>query len=136
MEKIENWRKKWFASINELTSLELQQKSWLNKQNTNPHWSFIEFTECYFDDLFVNDNYTHALNEGLINQQEYDVIKAWHEMLSEYVSPNEDDYNHNSILNDPNWIEVIELGLKMKKNLSEIINSEERLILEEKINVA
>ena len=127
MDKIENWRKRWFASINELTSLELQQKSWLNKENTNPHWSFIEFTECYFDDLFVNDNYTYALNEGL---------KAWHEMLSEYVAPNEDDYNHNAILNDPNWMEVIELGLKMKKDLSEIINSKERLILKENINVA
>jgi len=39
----ELWRDRWLSCINELTSIELQRKSWLDKSNTNPHWTFVEF---------------------------------------------------------------------------------------------
>ena len=45
------WRQRWLSSFNELTSIELQQKSWLDRFNKNSHWSFVEFMCSYFDNL-------------------------------------------------------------------------------------
>ena len=128
------WRENWLRSINELTSIELQEKTWFS--NENPHYSFVEFMNCYFDDLFLRDNYKTVLNEGLITKQEFEIIKDWHLKLDNYTAPNNDDYNHKLILKDLNWISIVKLGEKVKNNLSTIITYEERILLNEKINVA
>ena len=77
MEK-DNWRKRWLGSINELTSIELQRSSWLDNDNTNPHWSFVEFMCCYFDDLVIDDNYKFELENNWITRTEYQIISEWH----------------------------------------------------------
>jgi hypothetical protein len=58
-----------------LTSIDLQKASWLDKENTNPHWSFVEFICCYFDDLALDDNYKSEINEGFVSIEEYNLIR-------------------------------------------------------------
>ena len=131
----ENWRKRWLDSINELTSLELQRKSWLDFKNTNPHWSYVEFTGCYFDDLALSDKYKNEINIGYISEEEYELIKDWHKMLNEYEAPNKNSYDNEAILSDENWLKIINLGKKTKESLMFILNASEKQILQEQIKI-
>ena len=130
----ELWRNNWLYSINELTSLELQRKSWLDKSNTNPHWTFVEFMCSYFDDLGIDNNYEYQLNEGWISQNEFEIVKPWHELLDKYNSQTNDDYDFKAILKDKNWQLIIEKGKETKSALSKISSKKENQILIEEID--
>lgn len=120
------WRERWLNSIDELTSLDLQIKTWLNPHNENPHWSFIEFMSCYFDDLAIDNNYAALLVDEWITIDEFRVIKDWHETLENYDTPTEDKYDHEAILADANWIAIVKSGSEAKHVLNEILNETER----------
>lgn len=128
------WRERWLGCINELTSLDLQKKSWLDNTHTNPHWSFVEFMCSYFDDLAIDDNYKYPLDNGLVTRQEYEIIKEWHEALDKYDSPKNVDYDNEAILNDPKWIEILQTGINAKNKLVGLLNANERQLLTAEIN--
>ncbi len=128
------WRDRWLSCINELTSFELQRKSWVDKSNTNPHWSFVEFMCCYFDDLGIDNNYEFQLKKGWIIKKEFDSIAVWHQLLDKYDSPKKDDYDVEAILTDKKWLMIIEEGEKAKNELSGNISDEEKRILLEEID--
>jgi hypothetical protein len=128
------WRERWLGCINELTSLDLQKKSWLDTTHTNPHWSFVEFLCCYFDDLGIDDNYKYPLDKCWLTDQEFEIIKDWHEALEKYDSPKNDDYDHVAILNDPKWLAILQSGLTIKDKLASTLNETEKKILTEEIN--
>ena len=130
----EIWREKWLSSINELTSLELQKKSWLNVTNTNPHWSFVEFMCCYFEDLDIENINNYPYSQGWITKQEYEIIKEWHEALAKYNSPLNNDYYNEAILNDPKWLTIIKAGIEAKNKLVEIVSTSEKHKLTEEID--
>ena len=69
------WRNRWLRCVNELTSFELQQKSWVDKSNTNPYWSFVEFMCSYFDDLGIDNQYDYQLKENWITKNEFEIIQ-------------------------------------------------------------
>lgn len=127
------WRERWLCCINELTSLELQRKSWVDKSNINPHWSFVEFMCSYFDDLGIDNCYEYQLNQGWITRTEFDAISVWHQLLDKYDSPKNDDYNVEAILSDEKWLMVVEEGKKSKYELSKYISSDEKQILFEDV---
>ena len=129
-----NWRPRWLSSINELTSLDLQKKSWLDTKVRNPHWSFIEFMCKYFDDLALDDNYKDPLQRGLLTSQEFEIIKEWHEELNNYNSPDNDDSNDDAILKDPAWVKILQIGLIAKSELAKTLSGFEKEILTEEIN--
>lgn len=60
------WRIRWLDSLLELSDLKLQQR-WLDKTNLNPHWSYIEFCCCYFDDLNLTEGYDYWLQENIVS---------------------------------------------------------------------
>ena len=130
----ETWRQSWLKSINELTSLDLQINSWLDKKQSNPHWSFIEFMCIYFDDLLSDNDYEYFINTGWVTKQEYETIKDWHLALMRYKATKENDYDHEAILNDINWTEIVMLGEKSKIKLITILSKSESQILNEEIN--
>lgn len=128
------WRNRWLNCINELTSLELQTKSWLDKSNTNTHWTFVEFMCCYFDDLGIDDNYSNELAEGWISKKEFETIKLWHELLDKYNSPKNNDDDIEAILADKEWLMIVNKGEKAKSELSRLLSKEEKDILNEQID--
>ena len=130
----ELWRERWLGCINELTSLDLQKKSWLDRTNTNPHWSFVEFMCSYFDDLATEDNYKYQLDKGWVAKNEYEIIESWHIALDKYNSPKNDDYDNEAILNDPKWVEILQIGLTARDELTKTLNETERQSLNEEIN--
>ena len=127
----EIWRQRWLDAINELTSLDLQKKSWLDRQNTRPHWTFVEFMCSYFDDLLF-DGYNYYIDCGWVSRQEYEIIQDWHETLEKYKSPNNDDYDDDAVLNDTKWLHIIQTGADAKNKLSEILQPDEKTFLKEK----
>jgi hypothetical protein len=128
------WRKRWLSSINELTSFDLQKKSWIDKTHSNPHWSFVEFMCSYFDDLAIDDNYKYQLDKGWVTKNEYELIEDWHIALDKYNSPKNDNYDNEAILNDPNWLNILEIGLKTREELAKTLNESERVFLTEEID--
>lgn len=132
----ETWRERWLDSINELTSFDLQVKSWLDKENTNPQWSFVEFICSYFDDLGLDDNYQYALKNGWITERELGIVKEWHEALNNYNSPDNNDYDDAAILNDQKWLAIINLGQSVTHKLKNVLTANEISILTAEKNVA
>jgi len=132
--KKDEWRIRWLGCINELTSLELQKKSWLDRSISNPHWSFVEFMCCYFDDLYIEDNYKYHVQNGFVSESEFELIKDWHMALDAYNSPQNDDYDCEAILSDTKWLEILNIGVEIKNKLASVINEGEREVLIEEIN--
>ena len=128
------WRSRWLVCINQLTSLDLQKKSWLDKTQTSTYWSFVEFMCSYFDDLGIDNNYQYILDKGWISEYEFNIINDWNQTLSKYNSPKNNDYNHTAILSDPKWLDILQNGLTMKNKLAQTLNETEKKILTEEIN--
>lgn len=126
----ELFRQRWLDDINQLTSYELQKKSWLDKTKKNPHWSYAEFICSYFDDNCIYLGYDFFIELNYISQAEYNIIKDWHNELDKYKEPKDDE---QSILNDQKWIDIVEKGRVSKENLKKIISNHEKSYLE-KIN--
>lgn len=124
-----NWRDRWLNSINELSSIGLQQISWTNISLDNPHYTFIEFMSCYFDDLVLSEDYSKELKQNYVSLKEYKTIEDWHKKLIAYKTPQNDDFDNYAILVDPNWIEIVELGRQSKFMLAEILSTAEKEIL-------
>lgn len=128
------WRARWLGCINQLTSFDLQNKSWLDKTHSNPHWSFVEFMCSYFDDLAIDENYKYQLDQGWVTKKEFKLIEDWHIALDKYNSPKNDDYDNEAVLNDPKWIELLKNGVKARNKLAKTLNETERHFLTEEID--
>lgn len=126
----EIWRERWLDCINELTSIELQKSSWLDRHQRNPHWSFIEFMCTYFDDLLCDFPYSHYIEIKWVSAQEYEILKSWHTALDIYKSPDNDDHDREGILNDAKWITIVKMGTEAKNKLAELLPINEKEILE------
>ena len=117
-----NWRSNWLASIQEFADIETQRRLWLDPANSNPHYSFVEYLCCYFDDLVLADEgYRGVLAEGLISSEEVAAVSNFHEIADAYNSPT-DDYDHAAILDDPNWKAVVEAAQQARATLLTLID--------------
>src|SRR5690242_4076682 len=111
----EIWRVRWLTAISELTNLDLQLKMWLDENNANPHWGFVEFMCCYFDDVFCGETYQDFLRDKWLTEAEYSCVKQWHDELLNYHAPNANDYDDVAVLNDPKWRNIVALGAKVRQ---------------------
>jgi len=105
---------------------------WLDSKNTNPHFSFIEYFCCYFDDLNLSDGgYDWALSEGMLSADEVTAVAEFHQTADAYDSPT-DDYDQQAILADPKWTEVVAAAKRAQDALSQLIDDahERRFLLE------
>ena len=109
-----NWRRNWLGSIQEFADLDTQQRLWLDPNASNPHYSFVEYMVCYFHGLAVFDNpavsgdsYAGAREHGLVTAEEAAAVEPFHATLDAYEAPRKDDYDHQAILADPKWGEVV-----------------------------
>jgi hypothetical protein len=95
-------RHEWLAHLRDLGDLELQRHTWLNLKNTNPHWSYVEFV-CSFPD---DGQLDAGLNEGWLQAGELRILRDFRKILVAYDSPT-GSYDHNGILADPAWQQVV-----------------------------
>ena len=127
-----NWRRNWLGSLQEFADDEAQRRLWLNPTNTNPHFSFVEYFCCYFDDLGLSDGgYDWAVTEGLVSPDEVEAVANFHQIADAYEGPT-DDFDHEAILADPKWGEVVVAAKQAQAALVRLINDphERRLLVE------
>ena len=127
-----NWRTNWLSSIQEFADEETQRRSWLDETNTNPHHSFVEYLCSYFDDLGLSDGgYEWAVNEGLLSEREVAAVGSFHKVADAYKSST-GDYDHQAILDDPNWRAVVAAAKRAQVELLNLIDDplERRLLME------
>ena len=75
------WRVRWKSSIEELTSLEYQRKTWLDAEKPSVHYTFVEFMCCYFDDLLCGLSYNQLVENGYVSECEKATVMEWHTAL-------------------------------------------------------
>lgn len=117
------WRQNWLSSIQEFADEETQRRSWLNPRNGNPHFSFPELFNCYFDGLLLSDGgYAWALKEGLVTAEEATAVEDFHQLAKTYDSPGDDDGDHQAILADPKWADVVNAAKAAQTNLLTLLS--------------
>lgn len=130
-----NWRRHWLACIHEFGDIEMQRATWLNPYNVgrhrNPHYSFQEFTACYFDDLGLfqaqpDSGAKHCDLEPL-SAEEAAAVAPFHDLLQAYVPPNRDPLDDQAILRDPKWQEVAAAAASARYALALIIDDPDEL---------
>jgi len=125
-----NWRRNWLSCIEEFANYDMQKATWLNLRNTNPHYGFVEYIECYFDDLTLNGpnrGYEALVREGLLTLAEAEAVSDFHATADKYEPPNNDDYDHATILADPKWLEVVASARSARERLSVILTNPDEL---------
>ncbi|HPF92135.1 MAG TPA: hypothetical protein PLL57_15850 [Flavobacteriales bacterium] len=115
----------WLGTLAELTNIDLQRRSWLDTEGQNPHWSFCEFMNCYFGCFGIEGTYHRFIQDGVVSTAEYEIVKDWHQALSSYKAPKDDDYNHQAILNDPAWLALVAEGEAARRRLEELLTNDE-----------
>jgi hypothetical protein len=116
-----SWRLNWLGSIHEFADYAAQRRHWLDPNNRNPHFSFVEYMCCYFDDLDLsNSGYEPIQNKGFLSASEVDAVRDFHAAANAYSSPT-DDYDNQAILDDPNWQVVVRLAAIAKARLHILI---------------
>jgi hypothetical protein len=113
------WRQNWLCSLLSLADIDLQRERWLNKEITNPQWSYVEFMCFYFGDCNLRD-YGRYLEANFVSQAEFDSVKDFHEALRSYEEPTH-VYDHEAILNDPKWQEITAKGRDSLQRLRGLI---------------
>jgi hypothetical protein len=112
-------RTSWFSSVAEIADLDLQRRTWLDKANRNPHWSYVEFV-CSFPQ---EDQLEHAHREGWLSKRELGILSDLRRILLSHAAPCGDDYDHARILDDPNWHAVAAAAEHAKQQLLAIVRN-------------
>lgn len=119
-----NWRANWLSAIQQLADVDMQRATWLNPRSGNPHFSFVEYVECYFGDLLLGEqdgSYAARVEQGLLSAAEATVVSEFHSALDRYEPPNGDDYDHQAILDDPAWHGVVEAAKEAQHRLARLL---------------
>jgi hypothetical protein len=126
------WRARWLASIREISDVREQRATWLNPENDNPHFSFVECLCSYFDALGLDDpagRYEARVDQGMVTREEVNAVVALHAKLSDYSPPAADDYDHDAILRDPAWLAVVDEARWAVDRLKTMLSDDELIIL-------
>ncbi len=123
-EQRRSWRLRWIGMLFEFSHLEYQRGLWIELKYPNEASYFGEDMCQYFDDLSIDNNYERQLANEYISEEEFEIIKTFHIALDRYESGERSDFE---ILNDPNWLSIVEEGNKAWNKLKDVITDEEEV---------
>ena len=126
------WRAEWLSSIQQFSDIDTQRRRWLDLKNTNPHWSFIEYMCCYFDDIGLsnpNVGYEGWVAHGVASKEEVLAVSRFHAVADAYASPDNNDYDHAAILADPQWHKVVESAREAQQALAGMLSDPYEMVL-------
>ncbi len=132
----QRWRLYWLHSIFEFSSVKLQKMSWL--QGSDAPWpngevwesSFHQCISAYFDNLALDDAYENAIKWGNVSQEEAQRAKTFHTLAVFYDEPDE---NPELILQDPEWLEVVEAAQEFWNYLKGSVTSQREIDVIQKL---
>ena len=123
-EQKRNWRFRWLGMLFSFSHMEYLKGLWLEQKYPDEIGFYSEDMCKYFDDLSIENNYKSQLIEGLVTEEEIDVIKSFHAALDNY---DEGEKTDSEILEDPNWQKIIYEGNQAWEKLKNVITNPEEL---------
>jgi len=132
----QRWRLYWIHCIFEFSNAKLQRMSWIEGDKANwPNeegWpsSYEEFMSAYFDTLALDDAYQKAIEAGNVSQDEANMAHDFHLLAVLYAQPSE---NPEMILEDPEWMEVVESAKVFWNYLKATVTSQREIDLMAKL---
>lgn len=132
----QRWRLYWIHCIFEFSNVKLQEMSWV--QGAEANWpngevwesSFEECMSAYFDNLALNDAYEKAIECGNVSQEEANQANTFHTLAVFYDEP---DDNPETILQDPEWLEVVTSAKEFWQYLKKTVSSQREIDLMSKL---
>ncbi len=120
------WRMQWLSSIQAFGDSKTQRSRWLDPDERNPHYSYVECMCCYFDDAYLGatDAYERRREQGQISAAEIEAVADFHRLAIAYNPPKNDDYDLAAILNDPAWGEVVAAAQAAQRALLSLLDNE------------
>lgn len=109
-DQLRSW---WFCLVAEIADIDLQRRTWLDRANQNPHWSYVEFASSYPD----HDQILHARQQGWLTAREFEILNELRLLLDAYPPPGNDPYDNAAILDDPAWRSIVEAANRAKRQL-------------------
>ncbi len=100
----QRWRLYWINCIFDFSSLKFQELSWVNNSEKWPS-SYEQCTSAYFDNLGLYKGYEKAIQAGNVSEIEALKASTFHDLANFYDEPSQDPQD---ILNDEEWLEVVE----------------------------
>ena len=126
VEWIRSMRIQLLESLIELSNRHLQEACWTNKENRNPHYSFLEFVAS--SQLSTKEELDFQLARGVFTKEEYDALLPLVAALCTYKPPCGNWHENTQVLQDPNWQRVTEqANASLNKFLLCTMNSESNL---------
>ncbi|MDP2076947.1 MAG: hypothetical protein Q8J85_02785 [Sulfuricurvum sp.] len=125
----QRWRLYWIHCIFEFSNIKLQKMSWIEGSQEWPS-SFDECMSAYFDMLALDDAYVKAIEAGNVTKEEATAANAFHIRALLYDKPSE---SPEMILNDPEWMNVVESANEFWDYLKETVTSQREIDLMNKL---
>lgn len=129
LELKQRWRLYWIHCIFEFSNIKLQKISWIEGSEAWPS-SFEECFSAYFDDLALDDAYIKAIKAGNVTVEEANRANAFHSLAYVYLEP---DDNPEMILEDLEWMEVVESAKEFWDYLKGTVTSQREIDLMDKL---
>ncbi|MDP3301107.1 MAG: hypothetical protein Q8S36_03970 [Sulfuricurvum sp.] len=132
----QRWRLYWIHCIFEFSNAKLQRMAWIQGDKANwPNeegWpsSYEECMSAYFDTLALDDAYQKAIEAGNVSQDEASMAHDFHLLAVLYDEPSE---NPEMILEDPEWMEIVESAKVFWNYLKATVTSQREIHLMEKL---
>ena len=136
------WRHNILGTVAALSDIDFQRATWLDPKMQNPAFTYVEFTNSFYDfcggywKVTEKDAeeapFAGPLDEGVISELERDLFWDLHLALLRDEQP--DDYDHEAILNSASWIEVVRVaGIVVEKLKNTLKSPEDLAMLENKL---
>lgn len=101
----------------------------MDARQQNPHSSFVEYMNTYFDDVLLGGEIQDCVEKALVTLEEAVCVREFHLLAGSYTTPQNDDYDHAAILDDPNWAAVVIAAADAKKCLLGALKEREKKFL-------
>ncbi len=112
-DQLRSW---WFCLVSEISDIDLQRRTWLDRTNRNPHWSYVEFVSSFPDHAQI----LHARQQGRLTAGEFEILDELCRVVDAYSPPGNDDYDNAAVLDDPAWHSVAKAADRAKQRLLSI----------------
>lgn len=125
IEQNKNIRERWICSLFELANFEYQKRLW----NAEIENEVGDFTECvckYFDDLDLDNGYASFVSEGIISENDANIVAEMHSQFRNYTErPKKRNLTAKNVLKDIEWKNFTQLALSTWKRLKAETESNE-----------
>ena len=133
----QRWRLYWIHCIFEFSNAKLQEMSWV--QGSDADWpngevwesSFGECISAYFDNLALDDAYEKSVQCGNVSKEEAEKASTFHTLAVFYDEPDE---NPETLLKDPEWLEVVASAKVFWDYLKSTVTSQREIDLMNKLD--